>query len=259
MEKTLYLSENRTLRVSCDGPSLWVEQAGRAGQRVPARLVRRMVVVGNVALDTGSLTLLAARGVPIALFDRQGKPLAMVLGLRDGDQQRRARQAALSEDRERRERIVTWLDAWERGRQCRVLRRLDSAQARVWRRTGFRRSDYEHWILAEGRARGQQVRTRTFFRGLLQELVASEILAAGWDPHAGVRHRGTSLGFVKDCTSALFPDADWLWLTLPEPGLYPAPGMATRTLASHFDAARPQLEGLVRLMLEQYARRLWEI
>jgi CRISPR/Cas system-associated endonuclease Cas1 len=75
MEKTLYLSEKQTLRIRCDGPSLWVEQANCAGQRVPARLVRRAIVVGNVTLDSGTLTLLAQRGVPIALLDRRGEPL----------------------------------------------------------------------------------------------------------------------------------------------------------------------------------------
>ncbi len=120
MEKTLYLSENDKLRIKCDGPSLWIQQPNRAGQRVPARLVRRAVVVGNVTLDTASLTLLAQRGVPIALLDRRGEPLAMVLGLQDGVRQRRVRQTALSENREKRDRIAAWLDAWERGRQLRV-------------------------------------------------------------------------------------------------------------------------------------------
>ncbi len=115
MEKTLYLTENQKLRVRSDGPSLWIEQAEHAGQRVPARLIRRMVVVGNIALDTGSLTLLASRGVPIALLNRKGEPLAMVLGVEDGAVQRRARQAALQEDRKKQRRIANWLDAWERG------------------------------------------------------------------------------------------------------------------------------------------------
>ena len=99
MEKTLYLAENQTLRVRRDGPSLWVHQSNSAGQRVPARLVRRAIVVGNVALDSASLTLLAQRGVPVTLLDRRGEPLAMVLGFQDGVRQRRVRQASLSENR----------------------------------------------------------------------------------------------------------------------------------------------------------------
>lgn len=257
MDRTLFLNERPGLRVSRDGPSLWIEQAGRAGQRVPVRLVRRVIVAGNVALDAGSLALLAERGIPVALFDRHGTPQAVVLGLRDGLRQRRARQVALSEDREKHERIVAWLDAWERGRQWRLLRRLDPARAHLWRRTGFRSCDYEQWIAVEARARGRSPQLRMFLRGMLQALVASEILSAGWDPHAGVRQRSTLLGFVKDCTSALHPDADQLWLTAPA-----APDQSqsvlTRAVAAHFDAARGRMETLVRVMLDQFARLLWE-
>jgi hypothetical protein len=259
MEKTLYLSESQTLRIRCDGPSLWVEQANRAGQRIPARLVRRAIVVGNVALDSASLTVLAQRGVPIALFNRRGQPLAMVIGLQDGEPQRRARQAALSEDREKRERISAWLDAWERGRQLRVARRLDAEKSRQWRRSGFRQADYEELILADARARGRRLSERAFLRGALLELVAAEMAIEGWDVHTGVRHPGETCGFAKDCASALSPEADQLWISLPRQKPEDKRPYATRSLAERFEARRKALEALVRLMLEQYARLLWEI
>ncbi|HWP57515.1 MAG TPA: CRISPR-associated endonuclease Cas1 [Candidatus Acidoferrales bacterium] len=257
MEKTLYLAENQNLRVRSDGPSLWIEQERRAGRRVPARLVSRMIVVGNVALDTGALTLLARRGVPITLLDRKGEPVAIVLGTEDGAVQRRARQAALQEERESRRRIANWLDAWERGRQLRLLRQVDPSRSLLWRRTGFRRSDYEEWVLAASRARGQQLHARAFLRGALQELIAAEIIAAGWNPHAGARNGATPLGLVKEFALALQADVDaiWLSLALPERGNARA---CTRALAAQFESARPRLEALVRLMLEQYARMLWE-
>jgi hypothetical protein len=259
MEKTLYLSENEKLWIKCDGPSLWIQQPRRAGQRVPARLVRRAVVVGNVTLDTGSLTLLAQRGVPIALLDRRGEPLAMVLGIQDGVQQRRTRQAALSEDAEKRERLTAWLDAWERGRQLRLIRTLDPSRARRWRAAGYRRADYDDWVLAQARMRGCHPRSRTFLTGAAHELIAAEITAQGWDPHAGVRERGRPLGFVKDCYSALQSDIDRIWLTLPDRSTEGWLRQKTRFLAASFESARAHLESLLRLMLEQYARILWEI
>jgi hypothetical protein len=258
MEKTLYLSEKQTLRIRCDGPSLWVEQANCAGQRVPARLVRRAIVVGNVTLDSGTLTLLAQRGVPIALLDRRGEPLAMVLGLQDGVRQRRVRQAALSENREKRERIAAWLDAWERGRQLRLIKSLDPIRARLWRRTGYRQSDYEDWLIAEAQMRDCRDRDRTFLTGALQELITAEIIAQGWNAHAGVRERGTPLALVK-CYSALQPDMDRIWLTLPARAAEPRRPLSTRALAGCFESTRPRLEALLRSMLEQYARLLWEI
>jgi hypothetical protein len=259
MEKTLYLAEKQTLRIRCDGPSLWVQQANSAGQRVPARLVRRAIVVGNVTLDSGSLTLPAQRGVPIALLDRRGEPLAMVLGLQDGTRQRRTRQAALSENRDKCERIAAWLDAWERGRQLRLVKSLDPNRARLWRRTGYRQSDYEDWLLTKARMRNCRARDRTFLTGALQELIAAEIIAQGWNVHAGVRERGTPLALVKDCYSALQPDIDRIWLTVSARPSEPGRPLSTRYLAACFEAGRPRLESLLRSMLEQYARLLWEI
>jgi hypothetical protein len=259
MEKTLYLAEKQTLRIRCDGPSLWVQEANSAGQRVPARLVRRAIVIGNVTLDTGTLTLLAQRGVPIALLDRRGEPLAMVIGLQDGTRQRRVRQAALSENREKCERIAAWLDAWERGRQLRLVKSLDPSCARLWRHEGYRPRDYEDWLLTEARRRDCRDRDRTFLTGALQELIAAELIAQGWNAHAGVRERGTPLALVKDCYSALQPDIDRIWLMLPARVAEPRRPLSTRALAGCFESARPRLESLLRSMLEQYARLVWEI
>jgi hypothetical protein len=259
MEKTLYLSENQTLRIRRDGPSLWVQEANSAARRVPARLVRRAIVVGNVPLDSASLTLLAQRGVPVALLDRRGEPLAMVLGLQDGTRQRRVRQAALSENREKRERVAAWLDAWERGRQLRLIKSLDPSEARLWRCKGYRQIDYEDWVLTEARMRNCHARHRTFLTGALHELIAAEIVAQGWNIHSGVRELGTPLGFVKDCYSAMQPDMDRIWLTLSVRASESGRPLSNRALAGCFESARTRLEALLRLMLEQYARLLWEI
>ena len=258
MEKTLYLSENEKLRIKCDGASLWIQQPDRAAQRVPARLVCRAIVIGNVTLDTASLTLLAQRGVPITLSDRHGEPVAMLLGVDDGTRPRRARQAALSENPDKRERIIAWLDAWQRGRQLRLAKDIAPIQAQRWRRTGFRRTDYEEWILAQGRARECHLRERAFLNGALLELIAAEVTAQGWDPHTGVRDRGTTLGFVKDCFSALHADGDRIWIMLPNAAARARP-LAARVLAERFESARTRLEARLCVMLEQYARILWEI
>jgi hypothetical protein len=221
--------------------------------------VRRAVVVGNVTLDSASLTLLAQRGVPIALLDRRGEPLAMVLGVQDGTRQRRTRQTALNEDADKRARLMAWLDAWERGRQLRLVRSLDPSRARRWRATGYRRTEYDDWVLAQASLRGGHARSRTFLTGAAHELIAAEITAQGWDPHAGVRECGRPLGFVKDCYSALQADIDRIWLTLPGRPTATGRPHGSRFLAGSFESARPRLEALLQSMLEQYARILWEI
>lgn len=258
MERTLYLSEQAGLRVKRDGPSLWIEQPGRAGRRVPARLIRRVLIAGNVALDTASLALFAERGVPIALLDRRGEAIAAVVGWDGGDLARRARQWAAWEDTAVCDRLSAWLAAWERGRRLTLVRRFNHALARQWRTDGFRSTDYERWLSEIGLARGAQRHVRSLFHAALQAVILTESAAAGWDPHAGVRHRHDPLGFVKDGASAVNAEADALWLdTAPHGPEAPGP-LLPEPLVEAFERRRPLLERLVRRWLDQFERILWE-
>lgn len=257
MERTLYLKETPGLRVSRDGPSLWIERRHTAGQRVPVRLIRRVLIAGNVALDTESLTAFAQRGVPITLLNREGEPVAVVLGCAAGLFAQRGRQAAALEDPRRRDRLCAWMRAWERGRRLVLASRLDPVTAAQWRRDGMRSADYDAWIARQARLRSVSLRRRGFFRAALQTLALEAIVEAGWDPHLGLLHRAQPLGFVRDCVAALQPDADLVWLdsdaaTPDEAGTLP------QALAGHFEARRPRLAALLRRLLDKFAVMIWE-
>lgn len=256
MERTLYLSERQGLRINRDGPSLWVRAPGQAGRRVPARLIRRVLVMGHVALDAGCLTLFAERGVPVTLLNRRGEAVATVLGLAEGEPQRQARQAALLEDRPRLDRVLTWMAAWERGRQLVLARRVDPARAAQWRSEGLRRADYEAWVTAAARTRGVSSGEREFFRSAVYALVVAEVTAAGFDPHKGVLETAGPLAFAKDCALVFRPEADRFCV---EPGTAASdvlPG-GNAGLARRFESGRPHIEALVRRFLAQFAELLW--
>ncbi len=257
MERTLYLNESPGLRVCRDGPSLWIERAGSAGSRVPVRLVRRVLISGNVALDTESLMAFAERGVPITLLNREGEPVAVVLGCTAGRFARRGRQAAVLEDPRQRDRLCSWLRAWERGRRLVLASRLDPVTAARWRREGMRPADYDRWIAQQARLRGVSLRRRGFFRAALQTLALEAISEAGWDPHLGFLHRAQPLGFARDCVAALESDADFIWLNSGAATLDGA-GTLPRALAGHFEARRPRLATLLRRLLDQFAVMIWE-
>lgn len=252
MERTLYLREHPGLRVSRDGPSLWVEQRGVAGRRVPVRLIRRVLIAGNIAMDTGSLTAFAERGVPVTLLNREGRPVATVVGCTGGLVACRAEQAAALEDPVTRDRVSAWLRAWERGRRLVLVARLDSVTAGRWRREGLRAMDYEAWVARQARLRGSSHRRRGFFQAFLHTLVLEHISEAGWDPHLGVHHRGQRLGLVRDCVAALQADADLVWVESGgiESGL--SDGAISPALAAHLESHRPRLATLMRRLLDQY-------
>ncbi len=257
MDRTLFLNERSGLRVSRDGPSLWIEQPGSAGRRVPVRLIRRVLIAGNVALDAESLTAFAERGVPITLVSREGEPLAMVVGCAAGLFARRGLQAGALENPRVRERVSAWLRAWERGRWLALATRLDPVTALQWRGRGVRQADYEAWVQRQGRLRSASFRRRGVFHAAVSTLALDQIADAGWDPHLGVAHRGEPLGFVKDCAAAIQADADQVWLESGK--LAGGTGSAlTVDVAASFEQRRPHLNRLLARLLDQYAELLQE-
>jgi CRISPR/Cas system-associated endonuclease Cas1 len=257
MDRTLFLNERAGMRVRRDGPSLWIERPGSAGSRVPVRLVRRVLISGNVALDAESLTTFAQRGVPITLVSRAGEPLAMVVSCAAGLFARRGLQAGALEHPRVRERLSAWLRAWERGRQLALVTRFDPATALQWRRQGVRPVDYESWIHRQGRLRGASLRRRSVFHAAAGTVALDRIADAGWDPHLGVAHRGEPLGFVKDCTTAIRADADRVWLESGKPDGGTGSALSV-DVAAIVEQQRPRLNRLLVRLLEQYADLLRE-
>ncbi|MBI5853832.1 MAG: CRISPR-associated endonuclease Cas1 [Nitrospirae bacterium] len=258
MEKTLYFCERQGMRVTRDGPSLWIEQPGRAGCRVPGRLIRQAVIVGNVALDAGSLLLLAERGIPVMFLRRDGTPAAALWGVSGVHRQRSGRQRALTGDPSGQDRVLAWLHAWRRGRQLALVRRLDPETAAQWKQRGYRNSDYARWLAARAEATAAPSRPPAFFRGALAELIAVEIAARDWDPHFGVEHKGEPLGLVKDFTDALEPDVHGLWIEPHHESETARAESPWAEPAAVFERVRPRIAALIRLMMDQYADLLWE-
>jgi hypothetical protein len=213
------------------------------------------VIVGNVALDSGSLCLFAERGIPVTMLSREGSPLAILWGLAGRDRQRRSRQRAFSHDPCGQEKIGSWLNAWKRGRQLALAAAVDPNQGAEWRRKGYRQSDYERWLAERASAVRAPHDRRAFFQGALSEVIAAEVAARGWDPHFGVRFKDEPLGFVKDLTAALEPEAHRLWLQTDGAG---GRSLGWSGLSAAFETACPRIMVLVRRMLEQYAELLWD-
>lgn len=258
MERTLYLKESPGLKVSRDGPSLWIERPHAAGQRVPVRLIRRVLIAGNVALDTDSLTVFAERGVPITLLDRDGMPVAHVWSAAPATLARRSHQAAALEDADVRERVAALFRAWERGRRLVLASRLDPITAARWRRVGVRTGAYEAWIVQQARLRGVPLSRRGTVRGALETLALEAITKGGWDPHLGVLDGASPMGFVRDCATALGAEADRLWLESGPVATGDGAASLSRDLAALFERHRPRLSTLLDRLLHQYANRLWE-
>jgi CRISPR-associated protein Cas1 len=121
---TLILDRSH-LELRCDGAAaLAIYEGGERRGTVPLRLIERVVLQGNIQLDTGVLGRLAQTGVPIILLGaRSSRRVAILLGPAHGDASIRLGQFQRSLD-------AAWCATWSR----RLVLRKARAQLRLLRR-----------------------------------------------------------------------------------------------------------------------------
>lgn len=279
MSKTLYLNESRGLTVKTDGPSLWIVEKGKAGVRVPARRVDRVIVSGNVSIDSGMLLLFAERSIPMTFLSRQGEPVAAAVGLTAPDEVIRHRQWSLGLSREGRTRGDSWIRARERDLQLGFLRRFARERERRFCRDGFKPDDYHgvvRKLLADRGEAGEKV--DDFLGSLLFETILKVVADNRFDCHCGILARREDFGLVHDIVAILQPVIDDLkirffrelrWMRkrralgrdtvfLYRKGGWKFSREGRRGLVELFEKRRRKAVSLTLFLLEDYARMLRE-
>ena len=120
-----------------------VTEPGKAPRRVPARLIGRVVIVGNVPMESAVVTLFVQQGTPVIFFDRRDLRPAITLLCEERGPQRRSRQHLLFRRPPTSERIRLWLRSKRRLSVVRVLKRLSRRLAKRFEREGLREEDYD--------------------------------------------------------------------------------------------------------------------
>ena len=250
-----------------DGPSLWIREPGKAGRRVPARLVSRVVIIGNVRLDTDSLMLFSDHGVPITFLSSSGETRASLLTASSPDM--RGRQRILAEDDFFCRRAERWMETERRANRLNVLRSLAPALAREFECLGFRNSDYDTALLTLCPVAGRAA-VWSMVSGLVHELVLQKIVDSGLDPHCGILHRRESFGLCKDFLHVLDAEIDrqtvqFFHVKRPaenarknKRAVRPSAGVE-RHIIHRFENHRPRISTMVDALLDGYFRLLREI
>jgi CRISPR/Cas system-associated endonuclease Cas1 len=122
MGRTLYLNENKGLTVLRDGPSVWIKEDGKAGRRIPARLVGRVVVIGNLRLEAGVITLFTQNDIPVTFINRRGDELAVAMPYNHHLPRHYEEQKIFLDVDENIERFKGWLYARRKETQINVIR-----------------------------------------------------------------------------------------------------------------------------------------
>lgn len=206
--RALYLAEAEGLIVRADGPSLRIEQPGKAPWYVPPGRVGRAVFWGNVLVESAAIGLLLADGVPLSFVGRRGE----TLGLAWAPAENLGPPARLL-DRRRRdpdwvEAYRTLLEAHVREARLELVRRLAPGVHRRWAQSGFRSADWQAWrktVLTDDPLVDLPWR---YLKSLVWEAVTARVRALGLDPHRGILDSRQPLGFVQELARPLVPWID---------------------------------------------------
>jgi|Deesub1362A_J573_1020465.scaffolds.fasta_scaffold00319_42 hypothetical protein len=208
MSRTLYLNEAKGLQVLRDGQSVWIEHDGSAGQRIPARLVGRVIIIGNVRVDAGVITLFTENNIPVTFMNHRAGETAVAMPYNHHLPRHYRRQRALLKSRENIERYRRWAEAKRMVIQVGILKRLLPAIANKLR-WGLGEGNYQH-LISKMKPLDKEKWTvvagvvNNFFRNMIIE----HLLAAELDPHLGVLHRRHNFGLALDICHIMGAESD---------------------------------------------------
>jgi hypothetical protein len=249
--------------VRADGPSLRIEQPGKAARHVVARRVARAVLWGNVLVESAAIGLLLAEGVPVSFVGRRGE----IPGLAWAPPETFGSLTGLLD---RRRQDPDWVEAYRllleaRVRQARLdlVRRTSPEVHRRWAASGFRVVDWRDW---RATVLGRDPRVDPpwrYLKSLVWEAVTAQLREVGLDPHRGVLDPRQPLGLVRETARPLMPWIDGAILWGLRAGLVPRgcggdgseralTPAAVRRWTARFEAELPWLE-------RDVARRIQEV
>lgn len=274
MDRTLYLTEKHGVEIRRDGPSVWIREKGKAGHRVPARLVDRVVVIGNIRMDAGLISLFTEENIPVTFFDRRGRELAVCIPYNHRLPRHHEEQKVLFRTEGHACLFKQWLLAARRSDQLETISRLAPDKAWLFSHMGFRERDYEAVIKANRTDNEDRWHAaRTVVEGLMHEMLIRSLLRADLDPHLGITGKRHNFALVLDFTWALCGETDLQTLRLlkaalrrdSSDGSWFAPGGAVITkdgikaAIAGFENRKQALHNLIEAMIDDLFRLIREV
>ncbi len=199
MDRTLYLNENKGLKVYRDGPSVWIKEEGKAGSRVPARFIGRVVIIGNVKIESGIITLFTDRDIPVSFINYSGESVAVALPYNDRLPRHYEEQKIFLKNEKNTLRFKNWAESRRKEIQLNVIKRLSKKIFYKFTKFGFREKDYLNIINQFRKCNLEQWQLVTgIISYLFREMVIGCLIRAELDPHTGILHRRHNFSLALD-------------------------------------------------------------
>jgi len=209
MGKTLYLNENNNdLLVKRDGPSVWITGKERAGQRVPARVLSRVVIIGNVRLDAGAVTLFTENNIPVLFMTRSAEEVAMAIPYNHTLPAHYEEQKVFLASKEHIERYEKWANTKRMIIQINIMKRLYRSLSKEFNR-GIGEGNYRKLISNIKPVNDEKwLVVKRIVNHLLRGMVIEHLLKANLDLHTGIICRRHSFGLALDICYIMDAESD---------------------------------------------------
>lgn len=209
MGRTLYINQTAKPEIKRDGPSIWVKEEGKAGRRVPARLVGRVIIIGNVRLDSGTLSLFADHKAPITIMNGRAEETAVVIPYNHRLPDHYKEQKVLLHSEGTINHYQQWADSKRALIHLRMLKQYVPKLERDLTMKGFGEGNYQEILKKVRRVHERKwMSVNGFITGIFRNMIIEALIDAGLDPHLGVIHRRHNFGLALDICYIMGGESD---------------------------------------------------
>lgn len=204
MKRTLYLNENeRGICLRTDGPSLLVEVPYEAERRIPLNLLGRVVIFGNIFVESDVLTFLAENNIPVIFISKWARSFNIALSASYSMMQRHRKLDPLRKDRERTLRFLDWAAEEKAFLERRVLEKICKYYKAINSRDYY---EVISFFMPRDKAKWNTVKRLLVI--LFWSLIIEELINKELNPHNGILHRKSAFGLVRDYAYIMASEMD---------------------------------------------------
>jgi CRISPR/Cas system-associated endonuclease Cas1 len=209
MGRSLYINQTTKPRINRDGPSIWIQEEGKAGRRIPARLITRAVIIGNVRFDSETIMLFADHNIPVTFMNNRTEEAAVVIPYNHRLPDHYKEQKTILDSDENINHYVEWANSKRTLLQLNLIKRFLPRLAGRLERTGFGEGNYQLLLKKMRRAEEEQwLLVNNMVTGIFRNLIIEYVIKAELDPHVGIIHRRHNFGFALDLCYIMGGESD---------------------------------------------------
>ena len=209
MGRTLYISQTNKPEIIRDGPSIWVKEDGKAGRRIPVRLVGRVIIIGNVMLDSGAITLFADNNIPITFMNRRTEETAVVIPYNHRLANHYREQRMLLDSNENIAHYEEWANAKRALLQLGFIKKFLPHRFNILRKKGFGEGNYQEILKGIKKVSEEKwLVVNSVITDIFRNMIIEGLIKADLDPHLGVVHRRHNFGLALDICYIMGGESD---------------------------------------------------